>query len=66
MAADLARTVGAEPADQITALCRRALGRPPRDEELKLWREFLARPGDRALADLCLAVFNTNEFVHVP
>ena len=33
---------------------------------MKLCRDFLNRQGDRALADLCLAVFNTNEFAHVP
>jgi hypothetical protein len=66
MADDLVRAVGADPAAQITALYRRALGRPPADAEMTLCREFLARQGNRALADLCLAVFNTNEFAHVP
>ena len=66
MAADLVRSAETEPSAQIAALYRRALGRPPADDELKLCWEFLARPGDRRLADLCLAVINTNEFVHVP
>jgi hypothetical protein len=66
MADDLARTVGADPTAQVTALYRRALGRPPTDAEMRLCREFLGRPGNQVLSDLCLAVFNTNEFAHVP
>jgi hypothetical protein len=66
MADDLARTLGTDPTAQVTALYRRALGRPPTDAEMRLCREFLTRQGNRALADLCLAVFNTNEFAHVP
>jgi hypothetical protein len=92
-AADLVRTVGEDPARQVDALYRRALGRPPSTAEVRVGVEFLrgqAPPirdrmlarqpvgipaglpdgtdpaAARALADLCLAVFNTNEFVYVP
>jgi hypothetical protein len=93
MAADLIRTVGADPAAQVKALYRRAVGRPPREAELRASLAFLGEQAPairdrmlarqpiglpaglpdgadpaaaRALADLCLAVFNTNEFVYVP
>jgi len=77
-AADLLRTAGADPTVQVTALYRRALGRFPRDAELNASLAFLKeqtellRPklkddaATRSLADLCLALFNTNEFVYIP
>jgi hypothetical protein len=54
-------------ADPLPELYRRAVGRPPTDAERAAAGRFLEGP-DRAtaLADLCLAVFNTNEFVYVP
>jgi hypothetical protein len=54
--------VGDDPGKQIAELFRRALGRPPTDEEAKVATEFLRK---QPLADLCLAVFNLNEFVYV-
>ncbi|HVL13442.1 MAG TPA: DUF1549 and DUF1553 domain-containing protein [Gemmata sp.] len=81
-------------AEQVEGLYRRALGRAPRPDELKLAIEFLdvqsrtirdaVRDGRaigldatrlpqgveaarvRALADLCVVVFNTHEFVYIP
>ncbi|MBW3541108.1 MAG: hypothetical protein KY476_12640, partial [Planctomycetes bacterium] len=58
------------------AVSLRLLGRPPREDELAAGIEFLtaaaARTGSdepdaaaTALADYCLAIFNTNEFVYV-
>ncbi|OWK43231.1 DUF1549 and DUF1553 domain-containing protein [Fimbriiglobus ruber] len=93
MAAELYRSAGPSPDVQLTALYRRALGRPPRDDERQAGLVFLKEqaalirprllarlpvgiPQDlpvgtdpaaaRALADLCLVLFNTNEFVYVP
>jgi hypothetical protein len=65
------------PADRVTAIYVRALGRPPRAEEANAATAFLASQttllkaekhadSDRAaLTDLCLAVFNVSEFVYV-
>ncbi|MGD9854314.1 MAG: DUF1549 and DUF1553 domain-containing protein [Planctomycetaceae bacterium] len=53
--------------EQITICYRLAYGRPPTIEEQAAAQQFL-RPGEgeprTALIDLCLAVFNTNEFVY--
>ena len=46
MAADLIRSAGNEPKARIDSLYRRALGRPPREAELKLGLEFLARQAE--------------------
>ena len=65
------------PGDRISAIYTRALGRPPRPAEAKIAADFLTAqaellrrekkpdPDRAALADLCLAVFNLNEFVYV-
>lgn len=52
--------------DRIGLCYRLSYGRPPTAEELRAAQDFLAA-GDRqaALVDLCLAVFNTNEFVYI-
>jgi hypothetical protein len=47
-----------------------AFGRPPTAVELKRSSEFLrertaSEPGDAALSDLCLALFNANEFIYL-
>jgi hypothetical protein len=92
MAANLMAT-SQKPEDWIAEAYRRALGRPPKAEEVKVLAKFLeeqtkliaanvavGKPiGDtpgladtadpvtaRALADVCLAVFNLNEFIYVP
>ncbi|MFO0851165.1 MAG: DUF1553 domain-containing protein [Gemmataceae bacterium] len=71
LAAELERTAGSDPAKQVTALFRRALGRAPTAEELAAATGFLRQQAgpdaktEQALADLCLAVFNLNEFVYV-
>lgn len=64
-------------ADLVKQAYRRALGRWPTDAELKLAKEFLKQQtaelvprwkddaAKHALADLCRALFNVNEFVYV-
>jgi REP element-mobilizing transposase RayT len=54
---------GSDPAAQIDLAYRRALGRSPTADERQLALDFLVKPSD--LADLCLALFNLNEFVYV-
>jgi hypothetical protein len=56
-------------AKRVEALYRRAVGRAPNAEELKLALAFLKESkgdAERALADLCVVIFNTHEFVYVP
>jgi len=65
------------PGERISAIYTRALARPPRPTETKVAADFLTAqaellrrekkpdPDRAALADLCLAVFNLNEFVYV-
>lgn len=67
-----------EPAKRVGALYRRAVGRAPSADELKLALAFLAEQAEsvraqkgadaepRALANLCVVVFNTHEFVYLP
>jgi hypothetical protein len=62
----LVRSAGPDHKAQIELLYRRAYGRLPTAAETNLCRAFLTRQSSRALADLCLAIFNTNEFVYVP
>jgi Protein of unknown function (DUF1553)/Protein of unknown function (DUF1549) len=91
MAAELMKT--GKPEEWITAAYRRALGRPPTEQETKRLAAFfdeqakligankaagkpIGEPSGlpdgadpvraRALADVCLALFNLNEFVFVP
>ncbi len=77
-AAKLAELVASakSPADRVTAIYARALGRPPRAAEATaavafltsqaelLRKEKAADPDRAALVDLCLAVFNVSEFVY--
>ncbi len=77
-AAKLAERVASakSPADRVTAIYARALGRPPRAAEATAAAAFLtsqaellrkekaADPDRAALVDLCLAVFNVSEFVY--
>jgi hypothetical protein len=49
---------------QIETAWGLALSRPPHTEEKRLAREFFQSGG--ALPDLCLALFNRNEFIYVP
>ena len=65
-ASDLIRTVGIDQAKQIEQLYRRALGRMPTDVETQECRKFLSQKSPQALADLCLVVFNLNEFITIP
>ena len=94
MAVSLAKDCGSDTKKQIDTLYRRAVGRSPRDEEMKLAKEFLDAQADsirdrlrtrksvgldpqslpvgadlasvRAMADLCVVIFNTHEFVYRP
>ena len=74
-ARDLARFVadnaGEEPREQVRLAYRRTLGRLPESEELEASLELLTATADpdnsdqQALANLCLALFNLNEFIYV-
>ena len=81
LAARLLREVGPDPAKQTDALYRRTVGRAPTATESRLAAEFLkhqtadirdrtksdpATAAARALADLCVVLFNTSEFVYIP
>jgi hypothetical protein len=62
------RRAGANRDAQVRLVYRRTLGRPPTRAQLARAQEFLADredESDDSLALLCLAVFNTNEFVYV-
>jgi len=51
---------------RLIAMTERALGRPPRHEELRQLREFLgAEPGPEAWADVAHILFNTKDFLYV-
>ncbi|MBI5759712.1 MAG: DUF1549 domain-containing protein [Planctomycetales bacterium] len=63
LAARVVATSGSDPAKQVDLAYRRTLARSPDPDELRLALDFLAGPSD--LADLCLALFNLNEFVYV-
>jgi len=82
LAARIEESAGPEPAAQVSAVFRRAYGRPPSPAELRDSTEFLQarraaipretpphlssyRPHRQALADLCHALLNSNEFLHV-
>jgi hypothetical protein len=52
------------PADQVTAVYQLAFGRPPSVEEAAWCADFL-HDQPRGLAELCLALVNSNEFVYV-
>jgi len=90
----LAKECGNDTEKQLDNLYRRAVGRSPRSEEMKLAKEFLEAQVDsvrdrlrarlpvgldpkilppnadlanvRAMADLCVVIFNTHEFVYIP
>ncbi len=55
---------GSDRPTAIEWVYRRILGRPPTNAELHAAEEFLSE-SDSTLADLCLALFNLNEFVYV-
>ncbi|MFN0019545.1 MAG: DUF1549 and DUF1553 domain-containing protein [Pirellulaceae bacterium] len=75
LAAEILRDAPEGVTSRITATCRRIWGRSPSDSELKTLTAFLAQQEellrkaasapDAALVDLCLALFNTNEFLYL-
>ena len=69
LATSLMKEVGADTDKQLAALYRRAFGRVPTATERTLATEFLTGadvPPARALADLCVVLFNTHEFAYIP
>lgn len=75
LAGEVLRVAPADDSSRITAACRRVWGRSPTEHELKTFAAFLTRQealvrrdgaaSDAALVDLCLALFNTNEFLYL-
>lgn len=65
--ADRLRTETAAPDEQVRLAFQIAFSRDPDPTELAAAHELLATSNDahQALVDLCLALFNTNEFVYV-
>ncbi len=61
-AARLARDAGADPKARVRRAFELALGRPPRDEEVRLALAFLKEQSPEAF---CLVLLNTNEFVYL-
>ena len=59
----LLRECGDRPDDAVRRAWQLAFGRPATAAEIERARTFLRQRG--ALADLCLALFNANEFVYV-
>ena len=57
-----ARIGEGHPVGQIAAAYRLALLREPTEEELKLAQDFVR---DEGLAQFCLVLFNTNEFLYL-
>jgi hypothetical protein len=75
LAVRLATEAGADPDRQIERAYHLALGRPPRAVERQMARDFIttqanllqprhANGATTALADFCLALFNSNEFLY--
>jgi hypothetical protein len=56
------KQAGDDAARQVEAAYRIAFARDPSPDEAKLAREFISEGG---LAQFCLTLFNTNEFLHV-
>jgi hypothetical protein len=75
LAADVACDTLADAPSRITVACLRTWGRPPTEQERQLFSDFLIRQAelahadgkasDAALVDLCLALFNSNEFLYL-
>ena len=63
MASRIEREAGRDVEKQILTVFRLAYGRPPDDAERRMAIAFLEK--DPALARLCLAVLNANEFVYI-
>jgi len=75
IAADVLRDSPPDIPTRVIAACRRTWGRSPTHEELKTLTDFLARQEellhregsapDSSFIQLCLALFNTNEFLYL-
>ena len=60
--ADRLKKEGKSVDEQVTLGYRLVLGRPPREKELKLSRDFLAQS---PMNEFCRALFNLNDFIYV-
>jgi Protein of unknown function (DUF1553)/Protein of unknown function (DUF1549) len=61
----VAREAGADRDTEITRVYRLTLNRDPAPQERELARRFLEHDPQHSLTNLCLALFNVNEFVYV-
>jgi hypothetical protein len=65
LAETVARQVGDDQKSQIEIVLKRTLARAPTASETEKLQAFLVSAGENALADLCLAILNSNEFVYL-
>ena len=65
LAASLKRHSGNDASQQVERAYLATLGRKPTDVELKDAAALITADDEHGLADLCLALFNLNEFVYV-
>jgi hypothetical protein len=69
LARRLLRTSGDQPEQMVARAWQLVFSRPIRPSERQRALQFLSRPGaagrEEALAELCLALFNANEFVYL-
>jgi hypothetical protein len=61
-AARIRRQAGDDVAGQVDRAWRLAFSRPPGNREARAARAFVAKQG---LAELCLVLFNANEFLYI-
>ena len=70
LAAYVLRHAPSDPAGQVNLIYQRTLGRPPTNRELAAATNFLhgasnGAESSEALVEVCLAMFNLNEFIYV-
>jgi hypothetical protein len=65
LAAFVKQRAGDDPRSQITMLFRQTLARSPTEAEFTQIEVFLREADENGFVDLCLAIFNSNEFVYL-
>ena len=65
LAKRIRRSAGDDPASQAEEAFRRTLNRSPNKHEMATTLSFLKQTDEDRLPDLCLALFNSNEFLYI-